>query len=317
MRFCVVLLLAVGCGPASSDGNDASGTDDGSVGDGAAPDGNADLSAGLGDGGSTPDGMGGGADLAGGVVTDTNGKRGGVTLYSNDYTLGATHYLNGSANAGFNVISGAYVETCPSATQFGDCLLLDGCSTSGGTGTYTPESAGTITITGAATSPITLTPNGSNAYAPFAVMSSTLWSGGETLAISAAGGTVPAFSTSIVAPAAFSLTAPTVTAGALTISLSSDSVITWTGGGGTVHLILELSPNKIPRLDCTFPASTGSGTISKAALAGVISGTTGTFALGVSELKTFAVSDWTVSVSATVPPTQGGQYLGVTNVTFQ
>lgn len=111
----------------------------------------------------------------------------------------------------------------PVLATFGDCELLASPEARG----YT---AGTITITGT-TTPVVLTPIGTRPTASYMITPDPtppdLFTAGATLSVSATGGSVPAFSADVVAPAPVAGFTPPGS-----VSKSMPLPVTWTAGTG-------------------------------------------------------------------------------------
>jgi hypothetical protein len=257
-------------------------------------------------------GDGGAVDLLSstGRFFDPNGKHGVVDLLSGSYKQGASSYSETKVSASFTEISGAPVCFCSGVSVIGPCTVFAGCAPCGPVPMGTPESAGNLVITGGK-KPISLTPP----YAPFSDLMNTLWLGGETLTISAQGDVVPSFSGTLVAPTSFALTTPDVSAATTPIPLSKDLLLTWTGGGSA-----EVTVNFVaiePSLLCSFPAGPGQAVIPHEVFGNYSPNTTAELSVGVSATASIAVSDWSILVSAGVPPTQAGQDLNFENIVFE
>lgn len=114
---------------------------------------------------------------------------------------------------------------------------------------------------------------------------SPLFAAGDMLQAKATGGDVPAFSGTVVGPAAVTLTAPVADGGRHQIDTSSELPVAWTGGetGATVAVQLVAFKGSTPiSIGCRFDAAAGSGTVPKAVIA-QLAGSTGS--LYVSQLR--------------------------------
>jgi hypothetical protein len=105
-----------------------------------------------------------------------------------------------------------------------------------------------------------------------------MFAAGDTLTVSGAGATVPAFSgKSLVAPGAITLTAPVGDAGTIAVSTSNPLTVTWTGGTSGDRVYVDLSAfftsGASASTICSWDAMAGTGTIPAAALAPLSSGT--------------------------------------------
>jgi hypothetical protein len=154
--------------------------------------------------------------------------------------------------------------TCTYATS-GSCVLST-CGLvkppDGGYGGFV--SAGTLTLTGGAKT-VTITPNPDGTYPPWSDTTAMLFTGGETLTLSASGATVSAFSTSLTAPAQILVSTPALPApgSKLAVARSADFPMSWIGGGtGNAQAILSaITSTNRGDIVCTVPASKGALTI--------------------------------------------------------
>jgi hypothetical protein len=185
----------------------------------------------------------------------------------------------------------------PSTTStIGPCEIEEG----GAVSASDDADANTITVTG--THPdVMLVPDVHSHYMQYN-QQTPLWSGGEPLTITANGGEVPAFTQHLDAPGPVTITAPVPDspnpADELVVSSSQDLVMTWTGGLGTVQILIATEfPGSGVRVQCRFPASDGTGTIPQAALAAVDIGPAD-FAIGSIDDAEVIAGDWTVDVAA-------------------
>lgn len=200
--------LALHCNGDSSNNTDGGGND-------ASSDGTSNTDAGKDGSGSKP--------YAGGV-TLTESKTGTSTIMT--------------ASAGFYASSGTGTGTC-SGTKSGNCCYTAPAAPSDA-GVVTPmaEGAGVITVKDAAATIATLTPAGTTYTAvtnpPTAALT---WAAGDSIAISAVGDTVHAFSGTVTAAALFAAITPAFSFTATTVPRGADYVLTWTAGTGTVTLI--------------------------------------------------------------------------------
>jgi hypothetical protein len=183
---------------------------------------------------------------------------------SDTYTGSAGFYAIGDGGSGPS--SGC------AGTQSGSCCYLPPASADAGTGpTPTAVSAGAITIKDGTTSIGTLTPNGTTYTAVTNPPTTAFtWVPGDTLAISAAGDTVAAFSGSVTAVDLFAGVNPTLSEiTATNINRSSDFTISWTAKTGSI--VVSLSATKglsTPdgSISCTAASDTGTMTVPAALL---------------------------------------------------
>jgi hypothetical protein len=195
-----------------------------------------------------------------------------------------------------NIINASFLPAQPQAFTctsqvVGPCVLSQ-CTQSTALPMYV--SGGTITV-GGLSKPVTMTPSTiTNMYQPD--NSANPFAGGETVTISGAGATAPAFMLSLTAPGLASITTPAKPAGTnpLVINRSQDFAVAWTGGGpGDMDFVFGSTNGSSPgpSLNCSFAASTGSGTIPAAALAMLPAGN-GTFSGSTNSLKSVDVGEW-------------------------
>ena len=168
----------------------------------------------------------------------------------------------------FETADSAPPQGC-TGTQMGPC-----CYETTAPATLMPASAGTITISdgtttlGTLTSPSYVVSNGS--------VSSFTWTPGTVLKITSSGGTIDAFTATVVAPGLLAGVTPSLGA-ALTVSLKSDFVLSWTPGKQACSEIdFGFSQGTgMAHLDCSVADSAGTLTV-PAALLGMFTATTGT-----------------------------------------
>jgi hypothetical protein len=195
-----------------------------------------------------------------------------------------------------NIINASFLPAQPQAFTctsqvIGPCVLSQ-CTQSTALPMYV--SGGTITLTGLSRA-VTMTPSTiTNMYQPDNTTNSFV--GGETVTIAGTGATAPAFMMSLTAPSLASITAPTKPAGMdpLLINRSQDLAVAWSGGGtGDMDFVFGSTngTNPGPTLNCSFPASAGSGTIPTAALAMLPAGN-GSFSGSTEALESVDVGEW-------------------------
>ena len=238
-------------------------------------------------GGSGDDG-GGGDDTPGVDAASTASHAGFVSIQSYDaMNIPGTPTRGGSTSAGFYMAG----PQCTTLQTLGPCKLQQ-CPTSTPAG---PQSAGTITITGA-TKPLSLVPGTDKVYAQ-QTSTTTLFAGGESISFAAAGADLPAFTVSVTTPAKATITAPTKPAAGslLAVNRAQDFTVSWTGGGGG-KVQVYLSDNA-KALFCRFDGSAGTGKVPAAALA-LLSAGSGAFAMASIGLATKTAGDWDVEASA-------------------
>ena len=272
----------------------SAGSSAGAGGGGTAGNGNAGT-AGSGNAGSAGSGNGG---AAGGGTAGAAGASGGGAGGGNAGT-GGSGGSSSTAKVGFvgvtsfaTEVSGFFVDSV-SATFFdgpgysngkgcklevaGACTTIVCDFTNGGDVAPPPgafQSAGAITITGT-TPPFALDFDGGMMQylvTPKVPNDKLLFAGGDLITVTAAGGDVPAFSGSVVAPTPLTVTSPTL--GGVTVDTTKDLVFTWTGSSvGKASFYVSTTTTTGGTVTssswagCAFDASASTGTIPKAALA--------------------------------------------------
>jgi hypothetical protein len=206
-----------------------------------------------------------------------------VSASSSFFVSGTTTVRAGSISATFRLASSL---VCTEEVV-GDCFIYM-CPTNPPPPTY--QSAGTITVTGAAL-PATLMPLGDDTYDVVSTTTQTMFDGGETITASGTGGDVPAFSVSVTAPSRVTLTAPAKPAGSLAINRGQDFQASWTGGGAGL-VFLYFSATGIT-MSCGYPASGGTATVPAGALAMIPAGM-GSFSAASVSNNTTDVGDWRI-----------------------
>jgi hypothetical protein len=186
------------------------------------------------------------------------------------------------------------VTTCPSKTP----------TDAGGVSLVT---AGDLTVTGGAfgDSGIELGPDTHGSYLYNTV--GPMFSAGDTLSVTGAGATVPAFATqTLVAPGPITITAPIGDAGVLSIPTTADLAVTWTGGTTGDRFFLNLSAfftsGASASALCSWDATLGQGTVPASALTPLKGGTPQTnrsSALWYQQADTtFTAGRWTIAMRA-------------------
>jgi hypothetical protein len=295
-------LLALACGPDSKEpqstgtaGNQTAGAS------GSSAAGTAGAA-----GGSNAAGTGGSAANAG---SSTGGSATGGTSSGGAATSGATgtvqigRLLNTSTGgmqvtAWFQTKDAVSTSDCTHET-FGDCSVST-CTANDKTATP-PPNAGTITITDGAMFNVTLTAAPGQPYTTQAGATGSIV-GAELVSVSAAGGDVPAFMTSIAVPRVITLSAPALDeSGVGTVPASGDLVLTFDnraadGETETKLHVLQSSGLK-SNLYCQLPTESGTATIPGAAL-DKVRGAGGQLLLLVARAKQVPAGDFAVNVIA-------------------
>ncbi len=197
------------------------------------------------------------------------------------------------------------IDTTTTGKTVGPCLVET--IGNGNAPGETDFSAGTLHLTGGVKS-IDLVPNAQKAYDPV-TGSTSLWSGGEMLTVSADGKDVPAFTVSLVAPGKLTMTAPALPQGAanLSVTRSAPFSATWTGtSSGQVVLYFDAATGANAfSATCTFDASALKAEVPAAAFAD-FPAQDGTFNFYTKQAAVASPPGWTVrftASSAIVDPT--------------
>jgi len=295
--------------PTGGVGGGASAT--GGAGGTSATGGAGGASATGGAGGASATGGAGGASATGGAGGSGAGGPGKVGIVALSETT-ITYTLPAPAGQLTVVGSGAVASytlpgtaaNCPAPTTVGSCQLFPGCS-SASTGS-TQVSAGTVTVTGLATSPVVLNPISatSNGYIS-ASYTSYLWTTSIPATVTVGGSaSVPAYTMSLDTPTPITVTAPAptgsaATGGAYTVSKSSDLVVSWTGGvqGQVVIGLSDMGTAPNAAISCSVAASAGTVTIPASLMSGF--GAMAGFTASVTTSTTKTVGDWLMDFQAT------------------
>jgi len=193
---------------------------------------------------------------------------------------------------------------CPAPTTVGSCQLFPGCSSTASGATQV--SAGTVTVTGLATSPVVLNPiSASNNGYISASYTSYLWTASVPATVTVSGsGSVPAYTMNLDTPSPITITAPAPTGFATTgpaygFSRSSDLVVTWTGGvqGQVVIGLSNMGTAPTATIACSVAASAGTVTIPASLMSGF--GAMAGFTASVTTSTTKTVGDWLMEFQAT------------------
>lgn len=174
--------------------------------------------------------------------------------------------------------------------------------------------AGTITASGFSGTPssFSLTPGPGGVYSLFNVNAS-LWVGGETLTIDAAGGDVPAFNQTLVAPSQIRVTSPV--ASAVTPLHQGDSLtLAWKGGtfGEAVVTFTADGSAELVSMICTASASAQTLTIPSTTVSQLPVGSTVNIGISSRSLKVSTVEGWPLNLQVTsnaVSDVDGSYYM--------
>jgi len=261
-------------------------------------------------GGSTDATTGGATGATSDAATDANGSSGNfglVTIIENN----PPGPFNASASFRTNVLLPAPPPSpCP-------LQMIDGCTLSTcplpmaqASGTD-GVSAGILTIRGGS-SPLVLMPGQNGLYE--GSETGTVPLDGGVLQVSTSGGVVPAFNVDVTIPEPITVTSPAALATPnllsanglvpVTIVRSQGWTVAWTGGAGTVEIIIQQTSSSASLVaSCTFSPTAGSGVISPAVLAFFAptdangSPTTSVSASTYSDVTTTLPQNWDVDVA--------------------
>ncbi|HEY6459619.1 MAG TPA: hypothetical protein VIY73_05685 [Polyangiaceae bacterium] len=283
-------------GSGSSSGGVGSSGGSGSGGVGSSSGGSSSSSGGSGSGGtsgsssgvSSSSSSGSGSGSSSGVSSSSGSSSGGAggSVYFEQCNAGA---LCGSPSFYFSAqfFSGVQPQGCTTTTS-GACTYSSCSSTTQSAG----DSAGTITISGGSlTSPVPV-PFGSNGY--LYQTSGTLFTAGQKLTASAAGGLVPAWGPqTVVAPPDALLVAP---ASGTTVSTSQALGVEWQGAfQGAQFLLQGSSQDSSSYFECEWDASTGKATVPADVMASMASAGPGYIIYSQFAQTTFQAGPYTVS----------------------
>lgn len=225
-----------------------------------------------------------------------------VRLASTTVSVGPS-MLNSSAATAVFIDPSQQGAACQRQTQ-GDCTLYicEGAS-------FSAPHAGAITVSGG-TQNITMIPRSDGSYEPYVNSTINVFPSGQALGISAAGQTVPAFSSNITPMSAspFMLSMPDGSRATIVFALtkSQDYQLSWTalGAGSKVAAELIQSPdsNRSITLECIFDGTRGTGTF-PSGLLGRFQTTNGqigvgAFLIGPATTATVKQGPWDIAVTA-------------------
>jgi hypothetical protein len=267
-------------------------------------------SGGGGDGGTSGDGAGGDAK------TGDCGSSSGGTPYSG--TLAAAETTGGVFDIAGSFIAtpdaSATANTCPgSGTTSGSCCyeppIVANDAGAVDAGTIAVFSAGTITIKDGTATLANLNPGTNGAYGITSGASNPTvkWTGGDTLAVSAAGATVEAFTGNLVTAVALAGVTPALSLQtATTVPLADPYVVSWTPGTATtvrVTLIVAKGMTEDGSISCSVDDSAGTVSFPTALLSKLTTGDTGIISLTRTSLTTTTGSNATVQLASTTSST--------------
>lgn len=188
-------------------------------------------------------------------------------------------------------------SSCTTTASQNNCEVVD-CSGDDDPGT--DVSAGTITVTGG-TNDLTMQPTTTNSTILYSASNEEeLWDGTQTLTFSAAGDTVPAFSTDVSPPADVTLQSPALPAqgSPLQVDASSDLDIEWdTSNLSSGRFTVLLGRTTANSVRCDWSATSGSQTIPSSLLSDIEDVPSPTYSFSVEAGQTVTTGDYEVAIS--------------------
>jgi hypothetical protein len=199
-------------------------------------------------------------------------------------------------------------STCATAATFGACTVSAGC-TGGAPPSKFPQAGRLHFALG--TGSINLDPQANGWYGYSDISAPAPWGPGDSLAVTAEGGDIPAFSASVVSPAPVQ-----VADFGLTIDRHAPLVVRWTGNSpGWVTANLQWN-NYAGQIRCSMRASAGVLVIPQEALALAGAGP-GTMNIFDENVTTITAGKYTVLMSATIAANTPQLDKAIEQVTFQ
>ena len=219
---------------------------------------------------------------------------GDVQLSANDMGGGA-HMNAASASFANGTDTLAVLACAPGALTDGPCCYYHSQETDAG-GPLPSLSAGTLTLSAGGTSFDTMTYDPSvQIYPQYADQTGAAWLASAAMAVSAAGGTLPAFSGNIAMPA---LLAGLSGAGSATLSRGSDWTLTWAPSGAAAKVVVVVF-DVAAELKCVADGAAGTLTVPGAAIGHFTAGAAGNYYVGAVARTMVTAGDATIEVSAT------------------
>jgi len=292
------LCIAACGGPSSSSSTDG-GRESGSL---RTPDGSSKS-----DSGSSGSGSGSIRGSGSGSGSGTSGSSGTTGSIFISQLLSGENAKAPELLASAEFSNGSQSDNCVKTMQVGSCLGYVCTPVVDAGAPY--ESAGTLSLAGGKlASPLDFATSDEATYALDDTHLDV--SAGQTLTVTASGGTVPAFTQSIVAPAGIDLTKPNVGSGTGSTSTSADLVVAWSGGqSGDTVLFEGLSGGSAYYFACTWDATVGTGTVPKAILAELAGQQSAEIEWLEGTTKTFDAGGYAITLTAYVG--------GAESVTFE
>ena len=229
---------------------------------------------------------------------------GWIVISSYSYSIGEQAVAGHSVIATFEGpdVTAAAQDTCTEREE-GACRVTE-CHEDG-EGSPTPTgpkpTAGALSVNGGHER-VTLVPDDNGTYPVRSSGEDTLFDGGETLRVSGAGAEVPAFSLELVAPISVTLTTPEIPVNPTpwVVSKQDDLLLEWTGGEGTVEVLLFTPTGHV---SCQFAADEGSSVVSSAAIQALTG--TGSYSISVIDRLEQEHQGWQLTITASTPAETG------------
>ena len=287
------------CTNASSGGGTATGggnTGDGNTGGGNTGGGNTgggNTGGGNTGGGNAGGGNAGGGNAGGGNVGGGSGTGGGNTNYARVYLA--------DFHDGRSVVAAqaAFFPNFPATrSTIGPCKVMT--YDFGALGPLPNAGDVTFTVTGRSTPIVLRAPTDGGFYAPYSGVGEHVFNGGETVVVTAAGGSIPAFSANLIAPTRPTVLSTGVPDGGL-VDRNQHLTVTWSGATNSEVIVSVIGSNiggGITTIDCTYPGSVGSGTVLSSVLQLLPVGSTCIFGIGVITSRPTTAGTWTFDVDA-------------------
>ena len=242
--------------------------------------------------------------------SDTSGPSGAVSIQN---TSAASYYASASFFDGGSVATEGCTTKTVGACSVATCDFSNagGGGAAGAGGAPAAKNAGDITIKGGVED-VTLSPDASTGlYAAQIGNGKAYFKDGDTLSFSAVGAEIPAFSGTVDAPGAITLSAPMFPAPGTMYSLdtTADLDFTWTGGTGAKVLVnfTSASATKDVIISCTFDGASGTGKVPSSGGLDQLDKDATSISYSVSESAAVTVQagDYSVALNAGAPVTTG------------
>jgi hypothetical protein len=197
---------------------------------------------------------------------------------------------------------------CQTSTV-GSCTVSTNCDPYGPVLSCISPSAGVLSLGGTSLEDggfiglvETVAPNWNGTYPE--TYSNAVFADGDTVTVTAGGGTVPAFQASVIAPGCLDLTSPQPPDGgrSYVIATTQDLQVSWTGSEPNAQVWVVLSaqhagPNLVD-VSCSFTATSGQGTIPQPALLPLAGGGNGILSIYQERSNSFLAGSYQIQIVA-------------------